>query len=118
MTRSMTRDRRQSERSAAIPPADGHLDRRGFAIGAAAAVVNLLLPRPAVADVPAGYDRSQTPPMDKRQDFIHWMVKNRGENPKYLGERFDRFRVLVDNRDVRNDANKRAFLLTPREEFV
>jgi protein-L-isoaspartate(D-aspartate) O-methyltransferase len=44
-------------------------------------------------------------------------VKTRGEDPKYLGERFDRFRILVANRDLWNDANKRAFLLTPREEF-
>jgi protein-L-isoaspartate(D-aspartate) O-methyltransferase len=56
--------------------------------------------------------------MDKRANFIDWAVKNRGEDAKYLGERFDRFEVLVANRDFRNDANKRAFLLTPREEFV
>ena len=41
----------------------------------------------------------------------------RGEDPQYLGERFDRFRILVANKDLWNDANKRAFLLTPREEF-
>jgi protein-L-isoaspartate(D-aspartate) O-methyltransferase len=95
------------------------INRRSFAKGAAAALGFALLPRQAaLADVAPPFDRSRTPPMDKRQDFIDWMVKNRGEDPKYLGERFDRFTVLVANRDVRNDANKRAFLLTPREEFV
>jgi protein-L-isoaspartate(D-aspartate) O-methyltransferase len=94
------------------------IDRRSFAVGAAAALGQALLPRTAFADVPAAYDRTQTPPTDSRQDFIDWMVKNRGENPKYLGERYDRYRVLVANKDVWNAANRRAFLLTPREEFV
>jgi protein-L-isoaspartate(D-aspartate) O-methyltransferase len=45
------------------------------------------------------------------------MVKNRGENPKYLGLHFDRFTEMVANRDLYSDRDKRAFLLTPREEF-
>ena len=53
-----------------------------------------------------------------RANFINWMVENRGEDPKYLGQRWDRYQVLVANRDVGDDANKRAFLMTPREEFV
>ena len=116
----MTTETRPTNRRGSATPSWGpRINRRSFGKGAAAALGFALLPRqPALADVPATYDRSQTPPMDKRQDFIDWMVKNRGENPKYLGERFDRFKVLVANRDVRNDANKRAFLLTPREEFV
>jgi protein-L-isoaspartate(D-aspartate) O-methyltransferase len=46
------------------------------------------------------------------------MVENRGEDPKFLGARFGRFQVMVANKDLANDANKRAFLLTPREEFA
>jgi protein-L-isoaspartate(D-aspartate) O-methyltransferase len=111
-------DLSQSRRGAASAPATMRIDRRSFAVGAAAALGQALLPRTAFADVPATYDRTQTPPTDSRQDFIDWMVKNRGENPKYLGERYDRYRVLVANKDVWNAANKRAFLLTPREEFV
>src|SRR4051812_29200552 len=119
MARPMTSELRRHHSHATTEPNGGfRMDRRSFGKGAVAALGCALLPRQALADVPATYDPSQTPPMDKRQDFIDWMVKNRGENPKYLGERFDRFRVLVDNRDVWNDANKRAFLLTPREEFV
>ena len=58
------------------------------------------------------------PPMDNKQAFIEWMVKNRGEDPKYLGLRFDRFQHMVANKDILDDRNKKAFLFTPREEFV
>ena len=46
------------------------------------------------------------------------MVRNRGEDPHFLAERFDRFQQLVAHRDVWDEADMRAFLLTPREEFV
>jgi protein-L-isoaspartate(D-aspartate) O-methyltransferase len=46
------------------------------------------------------------------------MVKNRGEDPHFLAQRFDRFRELVARHDVWDEADMRAFLLTPREEFV
>jgi len=108
----------QPEGAAPAALAATRIDRRSLAIGAAALLGQTLLPRAAAADVPAAYDRTQTPPMDDRQAFIDWMVKNRGEDAKFLGERYDRFHVLVRNRDLWNEANKRAFLLTPRESFV
>src|ERR1700684_2859068 len=46
------------------------------------------------------------------------MVKTRGEAPHFLGERFDRFEQLIARHDVWDEADMRAFLLTPREEFV
>jgi protein-L-isoaspartate(D-aspartate) O-methyltransferase len=46
------------------------------------------------------------------------MVANRGESPSFLRQRFGRYQALAANRDVLDDRNKRAFLLTPREEFV
>ena len=46
------------------------------------------------------------------------MQANRGEDPKYLGQRFDRFQALLQNKDVWGARDKRAYLLTPREEFV
>jgi protein-L-isoaspartate(D-aspartate) O-methyltransferase len=55
--------------------------------------------------------------MDNRANFIDWAVKNRGEDPKYLADRFDRYQVLIANHDIWDDKDKRAFLLTPREEF-
>lgn len=93
--------------------------RRDFLVlGAAAACAAPLIARPALADVPVPYDWSATPPMDDRQNFIDWMVKNRGEDPKFLGERFDRFVAMVRNKDLFTDKEKRAFLMTPREDFV
>jgi protein-L-isoaspartate(D-aspartate) O-methyltransferase len=46
------------------------------------------------------------------------MVEHRGENPKVLSARFDRYLFLKANHDFVNDRNGRAFLLTPRDEFV
>ena len=46
------------------------------------------------------------------------MIKNRGEDPHFLGERFDRFQDLIAHHDIWEKRNIRAFLMTPREEFV
>jgi protein-L-isoaspartate(D-aspartate) O-methyltransferase len=46
------------------------------------------------------------------------MQANRGEDPKYLGLHYDRYDWMVNRGgDMWGDSNKRAFLLTPREEF-
>src|SRR5215467_6549099 len=58
------------------------------------------------------------PPLRSREAYVAWMKEMRGEDPEFTGWRWDRFQVLVANRDVVDDRNKRAFLLTPREEFV
>ena len=58
------------------------------------------------------------PPSGDRAEFVEWMVNNRGEDRGFLGQRWDRLQVMVDHKDVWDDAVKRAFLLTPREEFV
>ena len=68
--------------------------------------------------VPVPYDWNAMPPTDSRDAFIAWAVKNRGEDPTYLGERFDRFVHMVSNKDIWDDRDKRAFLMTPREDFV
>jgi protein-L-isoaspartate(D-aspartate) O-methyltransferase len=72
----------------------------------------------AKANVPVPFDWNMAPPMDDRQKFIDWMVTNRAEDPNFLGQRFDRFQSMVKNKDVWDDRNERAFLMTPREEFV
>ena len=56
--------------------------------------------------------------MGGTEAFVKWMVAHRGEEPRFLRERFARFQALVANRDVLDERNKRAFLLTPREEFA
>ena len=56
--------------------------------------------------------------MDSKASFVAWMQKNRGEDPNFLAQRWDRYLNLIDDKDLWEDRNKRAFLLTPREEFV
>jgi protein-L-isoaspartate(D-aspartate) O-methyltransferase len=94
------------------------LQRRSFLIGSAAALAGAALGHSAGAAVPKPYDWEVTPPTSNRDAYIKWMVENRGEDPKYLAARLSRYQVLVANKDVWNEANKRAFLLTPREEFT
>jgi protein-L-isoaspartate(D-aspartate) O-methyltransferase len=94
------------------------LDRRTFVIGSAAAVASTATPHIAAADIPKPYSWDASPPTANREAYIRWMVENRGENPKILAARFDRYLFLKANRDFVNDRNGRAFLLTPRDEFV
>jgi protein-L-isoaspartate(D-aspartate) O-methyltransferase len=87
--------------------------RRDFLIGAAA---GLAVPFAASADVPKLSDLG--PPMADRAEFVAWMAANRGEDPTRLGERWDRYQQLLAIYDLWTIAEKRAFLMTPREEFV
>jgi protein-L-isoaspartate(D-aspartate) O-methyltransferase len=93
------------------------VNRRQFVVGAAAEVAALAA-RPALANVPSAYDSSASPPRQSRDAFVEWMVRNRGEDQKFLGQRWDRLQQLIAHRDVWDEADMRAFLLTPREEFV
>ena len=93
------------------------LTRRQFAAGALAMSASALLNSTARGDVPRVYDWNTSPPVDTRAAFVDWMVANRGETPSYLGERFDRFTEMIQHRDLSVDRDKRAFLMTPREEF-
>ncbi len=94
------------------------MQRRHFMAGAAALAGGALVPRLALANVPTPFNFDMAPPMDNREKFVAWGVAQRGEDPKFLGERFDRFIALVRNEDIWDDRHKRAFLLTPREKFV
>ena len=91
-----------------------NMDRRTFLMGAAAGAT--LAAEPAVANVPTPYDWNASPSRQSREAFVEWMVRNRGEDPHFLAERFDRFQQLVSHHDVWDEADMRAFLLTPREE--
>ena len=71
-----------------------------------------------LAAVSTPFDPASFPPLDDREAFIAWATKNRGENPDFLAERWSRYRALVANKDLASDRDKRAFLMTPREEFV
>ena len=85
------------------------------AVGLAAAVA---FGRAARANVPTPFTFNTAPPMSDRAKFIEWGVKSRGEEEKFLGERFDRFLAMVRNEDILDDRHKHAFLCTPREKFV
>jgi protein-L-isoaspartate(D-aspartate) O-methyltransferase len=86
------------------------ISRRELLGGAIAAVTaGRLGPAKAEGTTDAG------PPMDSRANFIAWMRANRGEDANFLGQRWDFYLGLKDQIDQRS---ARAFLLTPREEFV
>jgi protein-L-isoaspartate(D-aspartate) O-methyltransferase len=93
------------------------VNRRDFAIGAAALLGQTLLPRAGLADVPTAYNWQAFPPLDNKDQYIAWMVTNRGEDPVYLAQRWDRYDHMIGHRDLFTDRDKRAFLMTPREEF-
>ena len=93
------------------------MQRRSFLTLSGAAVANAALPFGANATVPKSYSYDAVPPMDNVAAFVLWMQDNRGEDPKYLRPRFERFLNMVGNRDLWEARNKRAFLLTPRDEF-
>jgi protein-L-isoaspartate(D-aspartate) O-methyltransferase len=94
------------------------MDRRRFLVGMVDAAGAALAARPALASVPTPYEWSASPPQQTRDAFVEWMVRNRGEDPRFLAERYGRYEQLVGHHDVWDQADIRAFLLTPREEFV
>jgi len=89
--------------------------RRDFLIGAAAGGAAAF---PAYADAPKPFRPDFWPPMAPRGEFVAWMAANRGEDATLLARRFDRYQVLLSFNDLWTQADKRAFLMTPREEFV
>jgi protein-L-isoaspartate(D-aspartate) O-methyltransferase len=107
-----------ADTGAAAGFAGGTMQRRAFLTGSAAAVASAVLPASGFASVPKPYSWDLVPPTNSRDAFVGWMVANRGEDPKHLGTRWSRYQVMVANRDLSNEANRRAYLLTPREEFV
>jgi protein-L-isoaspartate(D-aspartate) O-methyltransferase len=89
--------------------------RREFLIGVAASAATVL---PAAAEPPRAFRPDVWPPMGERGAFVAWMAANRSEDPAYLGRRYDRYLQVLTFNDLWTPADKRAFLMTPREEFV
>jgi protein-L-isoaspartate(D-aspartate) O-methyltransferase len=102
---------------AALRP-EAAVERRRFLLGAAGALAGACIPRRAQANVPKPYSWDASPPLDDGESYVGWMVANRGEDPSFLIQHWARYEVLVRNKDLLDDRNKRAFLLVPREEFV
>jgi protein-L-isoaspartate(D-aspartate) O-methyltransferase len=95
----------------------GNMQRRTFLSLSAGALAGAAIPFCVRAAVPKPYTWDSSPPVDNAAAFVKWMQEYRGEDPIYLRARFDRFQNMVGNRDLWEARNKRAFLLTPREEF-
>ncbi len=86
--------------------------RRDFLIGAATtAAVTPLTAATALA-------RDMSPPLNDKAAFIAWGKANTNEDPIYLERRFDRYKDVLSFNDLYTSAEKRAFLLTPRQEFT
>src|SRR6185503_14019314 len=94
------------------------LTRRQFIGATASLTATGLLASRASAAVPVPYDWNAAPPAEPRDDFIAWMQKYRGEDANFLGQRWDRLQVMRANRDIWDARDIRAYLMTPREEFV
>jgi protein-L-isoaspartate(D-aspartate) O-methyltransferase len=94
------------------------LNRREILLASGMVIAANQFPKAADAAVIKAFDWSTNVPMDTGDKFVKWAIENRGEDEAFLRKRWERFRVLVDNKDVKDDTNKRAFLLTPRERFV
>ena len=61
---------------------------------------------------------AEGPPISSKAEFVAWMTANRpAEERKYLERRWDRYQVLLSFNDLWTVADKRAFLMTPRQEF-
>jgi protein-L-isoaspartate(D-aspartate) O-methyltransferase len=83
--------------------------RREFLLGAAA---GLAAASPLAALAGEGL------PLTSKAEFVAWMMANRpAEERSYLERRWDRYEVLLQFNDLWTPADKRAFLLTPRQEF-
>jgi len=94
------------------------MNRRHLLFGAAAAALALDLRSAAFAGVATPFTPDLWPDMSGREAFVSWMKARRGEDANYLGQRWDRYLQLISHADVWDAADKRAYLMTPREEFV
>jgi len=113
-----------------LPAIPSFLPRRAFLAGAGATAAAAMLPGTARAELTldkfnVGTNRPTTPssfdlmpPTTSKDAYIKWMVENRGEDPKALSMRWDRYVYCKANRDFYSIANERSFLLTPRDQFI
>jgi len=97
---------------------EASLDRRTFLFTSAGVLAGGLVPGFALANIPKTFAWDLEAPLTGREAFVGWMVANRGEDATFLGERWDRYSVMLANKDLWDKRNEEAFLFTPREEFV
>ena len=85
---------------------------------AAAPVLAQTTPVSVTTTAPFKLGELPQPPIDSTQKFVDFMVQTRHEDPKMLAWRFDRAQAMIENKDVWREKELRAYLLTPREDFV
>ncbi|MCL2479012.1 MAG: protein-L-isoaspartate O-methyltransferase [Treponema sp.] len=59
-----------------------------------------------------------TMPIETKEAWLSWMSKNRSDDPQFLEQRWDWAERLAVSSELKRPADVRAFLLTPREDFV
>ena len=91
--------------------------RRTFLKLGAATAASAALPALALADVPKPYSFDAAPPLDSVDAYVKWMVENRGEDPKHLRKRWERYGIMKGNQYFTTKNDMRGFLMVPREEF-
>jgi hypothetical protein len=115
--------------AASAAPAASSAPAASAAPAASSAPVASSATGPGVKTTPSGtvsisalgfYDISQLkyPPMDTFENYLAWMKVNTKDKEKYLRARWDR---LAQDNDVHPEnmvGIRRAFLLTPREDFI
>jgi protein-L-isoaspartate(D-aspartate) O-methyltransferase len=57
-------------------------------------------------------------PIDSEEAYSAWIQKNHPEDPKWLPQKWERSRIMLQNQDILHDREMRAFLFTPRERFA
>jgi protein-L-isoaspartate(D-aspartate) O-methyltransferase len=89
-------------------------------LGAIAAAHAQTTPASATAPAAPAFDLAKlpNPPIDSKAKFVAYMVATRHEDPKMVAWRFDRAQAMIENKDVWREKELKAYLLTPREEFV
>ena len=89
-------------------------------LGAIATAHAQTTPASATAPAAPAFDLSKlpNPPIDSKAKFVAYMVETRHEDPKMVAWRFDRAQAMIENKDVWREKELKAYLLTPREEFV
>ena len=68
--------------------------------------------------MPKPYLWDASPATGSNEEYVAWMVTNRGEDPKVLAARYQCYLALLNRKDLWDGRNARAFLLTPRDRFV
>jgi protein-L-isoaspartate(D-aspartate) O-methyltransferase len=94
------------------------VQRRVFLGTIAALAAEGLTPSVGHASTVLREDLEAAPPIDSREAFMAWMRAYRGEDTRFLAARWERYQALLDTGDLWDQRDKRAFLMTPRQEFV